>query len=575
MTDKVYKVGVLTDWCPSDRYMKEWMAKMSEQTDECRTRGIQIVSETKNDQDADYFIIFNRPMFGEYYDPKRTVVVPLEPKCSNPYQTWGTKTWGEWAKPDPSKFLQVRNHETYVNLFNWELKKNIHELRSETIQKKSDGAPVSTAMSHKYFDPGHIMRVDFLKHIDNITPNVVDIYGYTNSFDFKAYKGPHAKGNKNETMLPYKYYFHVENNQEYNFITEKIWDSVLAECVCFYLGCPNITDYIDPACFILLDQSDHEKNYQIMKKAIENNEWEKRIDRIREQKRKLLRKDSPYNIFNIMEAVIQSEKETPIDIFIHACSVGYGMNILNEQINRIKNTLLYTRCRMIYIFIVGPEYQPLDNFQSNKIKVKHLSLNMKDCEYVTMTEILDKHIEKNQYVLYFHTKGVTHPDNKKSKDWRGFMEYAVIDNYAACIKYLDNGYTTVGCNLNIQPSPNQVPTHFSGNFWWATGEYILKNKSRYGRDMYKYDQEQGYIKTDDPIDIRTFPSVEFWIASHPEAKNKCIAHSHLNHYVSEFDSSIYTKLVDDQISKNVDQFILEPVSINMKCIGNLSKQLFV
>ena len=31
-------------------------------------------------------------------------------------------------------------------------------------------------------------------------------------------------------------------------LPEKIWDSIMAECVCFYVGCPNIQDWVDPAC---------------------------------------------------------------------------------------------------------------------------------------------------------------------------------------------------------------------------------------------------------------------------------------------------------------------------------------
>ena len=47
----------------------------------------------------------------------------------------------------------------------------------------------------------------------------IDIYGYDNKFGFKAYCGAHPENNKNIGMIPYKYYFHCENNYEKNFVT--------------------------------------------------------------------------------------------------------------------------------------------------------------------------------------------------------------------------------------------------------------------------------------------------------------------------------------------------------------------
>ena len=38
----------------------------------------------------------------------------------------------------------------------------------------------------------------------------------------------------------------------------------MAECVCFYVGCPNIQDWVDPACYILLDQNSFENSLNII-----------------------------------------------------------------------------------------------------------------------------------------------------------------------------------------------------------------------------------------------------------------------------------------------------------------------
>jgi hypothetical protein len=80
----------------------------------------------------------------------------------------------------------------------------------------------------------------------------------------------------------------IENNYEENFITEKLWEPILCESLCFYYGCPNVTDYIDSRAFVLLDINDFENSYQIIKKAIEEDLWSQRIDIIRQEKQRIL-----------------------------------------------------------------------------------------------------------------------------------------------------------------------------------------------------------------------------------------------------------------------------------------------
>ena len=75
----------------------------------------------------------------------------------------------------------------------------------------------------------------------------------------------------------------IENNYEVNFITEK-----LCESLCFYFGCPNVHEYIDPLAYVLLPIYDFEKCYQLMKQAIEEDWWEQRINIIRKEKTKIL-----------------------------------------------------------------------------------------------------------------------------------------------------------------------------------------------------------------------------------------------------------------------------------------------
>ena len=528
----LYIIKVLCNWDNSENLVRNWLCKMAENTDECQTDNIKFVSKT--DTKPDYFVIFNKPLYDdEDYDPKKTIVIQLEPWCHNNWQNWGVKHWGVWSKPDPNVFVAVRNHSTYPNLLHWEIDKTLNQLKNEKIDKTSC---ISTITTSKYFDPGHKTRIDLLLYLES-KEFLVDIYGYDNKFNFKGYKGPHAENNKNEGIIPYKYYIHCENNDEYNFITEKIWDSILSECVIFYWGCHNISDYVDPSCYILLHKDDHETNYQIIKKAIEEDEWGKRIDKIRKMKHRLL---SNFNIFPIIKHTISGYEDTSIDIWLHACNKNHGLYILQEQLNRIKNTLLYTRLRKIHVCIVGPDYGFPEFIQGDKIMVHHISKECGVSEYASIKYLLRNYLDEKSYVLYLHTKGIKHDKNdKKIRDWREMMEYFLIDKWEECIELLKE-YDGVGCDLQEQKNINNIaPTHFSGNFWWAKGEYLLKNKDRLGQQKYKYDSNLQSFVLDEKVDNSTFPSVEFWFATHPEAKLKCIHHSMTNHYLHEYDKTNY------------------------------------
>jgi hypothetical protein len=153
------------------------------------------------------------------------------------------------------------------------------------------GNTISSICSSKYFDPGHIKRIDFMKFIEAKGDESVQlhIYNEDNKHGFSSYKGTARPSiDKEKGILPYKYYFMCENNVENNFITEKLWEPILCETLCFYWGCPNVSEYINPLAYVQLDMNDFEGSYNLIVESIRNNLWEKRVDVIREEKNKVL-----------------------------------------------------------------------------------------------------------------------------------------------------------------------------------------------------------------------------------------------------------------------------------------------
>lgn len=281
------KVKMLCDWCSCDDLCKEWN-NMRNNQDVCNT--LELVS---NSEIADYFVIINKPQKDDYYDPKRTIVFQMEPWVYDDNKKWGVKTWGEWAEPDESKFLYVGTHKKALNAVQWWVRD--YPLLFPVERKDR----VISMISNKLCDDGHIKRLNLSKQCD-----LVDIFGRENYHDIDKYKGSLKDDKKESEYVNYKYCLSIENNFEKNYATEKIWDGIMCECLCFYWGCPNLEDYIDSNAFIRLDLDNIEDSIKIIQKAIDEDWWTQRIDTIRKEKERLV---NELGFFPVLEKLIATK----------------------------------------------------------------------------------------------------------------------------------------------------------------------------------------------------------------------------------------------------------------------------
>jgi GR25 family glycosyltransferase involved in LPS biosynthesis len=255
--------------------------------------------------DADYFVIFQCPRQEDFFIPERTIVFQTEAAAEQKPQIWGP----QWADPDPGLFLHVRKHRDFPNCPDWHLDLTYLELTSGRNIDKT--RTLSAIMSSKYSDPGHIRRIDFLKHYEQ-QPGVppIDIYGYDNAQGFVSYRGPLPVFCKDEGLLPYRYTFHAENQFLPNYFTEKLVDAILVETLCFYWGCPNLEDLIDGDAFIRLNLDDPEGSVNRIRQAVENDEWSRRLPAIRRAKHRFL---ESLQFFPTLERILK-EKNIPVHV---------------------------------------------------------------------------------------------------------------------------------------------------------------------------------------------------------------------------------------------------------------------
>ncbi len=292
--NKKKKVLLLCNWCSSEQLVETW-CKMSENSNNS-WKNITVVSQ----EPCDFYCIINKPPPDASYIPEKTILFRMEP-----YMEKDERQWGDFAKPDPKKFLFAGYHDLHFNNNEYHLSKSYQQLLNEPIIKNPDlNNILSTVLSDKYKDPGHIKRVDFMKFVEKKME--VHVFG-SDKFLWKNYKGSLPYHTKDDAMFPYKYTFNVENHSIKNYYTEKLIDGILSETLVFYSGCYNARDYIDERAFVYLELSNFEKDFQTIKTAIEEDWHTQRLPYIKQAKQKIL---NELQFFPRLHAIINEKTTT-------------------------------------------------------------------------------------------------------------------------------------------------------------------------------------------------------------------------------------------------------------------------
>lgn len=147
---------------------------------------------------------------------------------------------------------------------------------------------------------------------------------------------------KAEALDAYKYHVAIENHVCDHWWTEKLSDSFLGLTLPFYHGAPNAADYFPPESFIPIDINDYNGSLQTIRNAIENNEYEKRLDAIREARQLALEKYSTFaTVSNIIEA-----RHDPTLTPLPGCRI-FGKHALRQNpVKAIRIGLEKTRMRV-------------------------------------------------------------------------------------------------------------------------------------------------------------------------------------------------------------------------------------
>jgi GR25 family glycosyltransferase involved in LPS biosynthesis len=267
-------VGIVANWTDGNNIVRQWQRQLPNSG---AWKGVRLTTSDVVTS-PDVTLVVNHPQSNDQnIEAQQSIVVHMEP-------LEGTTRYGSWANPDPMKFMHVHSRAFVPNFLEWHLGATYDQLSTSSPDKTRD---LSAIVTGKRLSIGHHLRLDLIHLLESVQCEI-DIFGSDNYESFTQYLGALPFFDKRDGLFPYRYTIAVENNSENNYVTEKLVDAILSECLAFYWGCPNLEDIIDPDSFIRLPLDDLAASASLIQEAITNDEYSRRLPAIRRSKEKIL-----------------------------------------------------------------------------------------------------------------------------------------------------------------------------------------------------------------------------------------------------------------------------------------------
>ena len=389
---KTYKVYISCMWTTTPQLYEDWKYLF----DEVGSLGFLGYDNgnvkfilTKYKDKADYFCI----VWGsrEHYTDEelsRTIFFRTEPCFPEKLMI------GKEVKAEPFKFLRYYDYHDlrFPNCMeNWLHTSSTDLLASKPHKPGHLKYCISSVVSNKYIDPGHKYRVDLLRYMisnikklcceDTTNENTLHLYGFDNKLGFpnEYYFGPLPERDKS-ILMQYRYTLIAENHSIPGYMTEKIADGILSECLVFYWGCPNIERYYPRVNgylpYVVLPMEDPVESFKIIKAALEENWWSQRYEAIVETKKLIL---SQFMMKHRVARVIQE------DIDKHTLGED-AMNLL-----KLMQTEKSDAGNVPHILYMGERYEELKRMINNH--------NAKSCDLIQYNSLPEHTQNLSAYIL--------------------------------------------------------------------------------------------------------------------------------------------------------------------------------
>lgn len=231
---------------------------------------------------------------------EHTILVTTEPSTIKAYGNAFTAQFGyvltsqpEWALPHRNRIYSQPALQWFYGMGSERLLTYDEMVANPPFEKTQ---LISTVCSVKQQTHTlHKKRYYFTQELKKRIPEL-DIFGH----------GVRPMADKAESLDPYRYHVAIENFIGLHHWTEKLSDPFLGVTLPFYCGCPNAADYFPEESFIPIDINDVDGASEIIRKAMRDGEYEKRLPHVLEARSRVMEE---YNIFAVLSKLIEERSK--------------------------------------------------------------------------------------------------------------------------------------------------------------------------------------------------------------------------------------------------------------------------
>ncbi|MEZ5541535.1 MAG: glycosyltransferase family 10 [Pseudomonadota bacterium] len=231
--------------------------------------------------------------------PRRhTLLVTTEPSSIKTYGSAYTRQFGhvltsqvEWALPHPHRVYAQPALQWFYGLGSRHAVGYDELLQTPPWTKHRAIATVCSTKQQTH--TLHNRRYEFTLALKQRLPEL-DLYGH----------GVREMDDKAESLRDYRYHIAIENHRGLHHWTEKLADPFLGLALPFYYGCTNTTDYFPAESFIAIDIDDIDGAAASIRRAIRDNEYERRLPYLLEARRRVIEE---YNLFAVLSRLIEAQ----------------------------------------------------------------------------------------------------------------------------------------------------------------------------------------------------------------------------------------------------------------------------
>jgi hypothetical protein len=232
----------------------------------------------------------------------QTLLITTEPSTIKIYGRAFTRQFGwiltsqePWAIRHPGA---IHSQPGLVPFYGGSGDRGSHDTLAQSLPAAKTSV-ISTVCSAK--QQGHTLhhaRFLFVQKLQAAMPEL-DVFGF----------GVRPVEDKADALDPYRYHVAIENHVFTHHWTEKLSDSFLGRCLTFYHGCPNYADYFPAESVIPINIHNFPEALATIRRAILDNEYERRLPAILESRRRVLEE---HWLFALLARLIESRASTAV-----------------------------------------------------------------------------------------------------------------------------------------------------------------------------------------------------------------------------------------------------------------------